>query len=426
MNTYFDGRASALHIKRLRVNGTSSRRARAHVQKPRAGCHAAHSSSPEASLQAVSSPEQSNAASVQQRSSQLSDVQTTIEVLRRWLGLSTLQRRTLAALIGEIDLISEDVTTNVQRLSQDFQGIVTTTRGQAATVQELVTSIQAVELDGTVIPLSQIAANLGDTLSGLTDKVATLSSRGGSTLSALAAVLGQVKAVEASVGEIDRINRQTNLLALNAKIEAARAGAAGRGFAVVADEVRELAKTVDGLSTTIRGQIDSIAKGLRDSHAMLREVAEIDMSAENRNADAHVRMVMRCLVEQNARFANILQQTATATEKVTNEVSAAIVGMQFQDIAAQRLENVKRALGALDDSLKELHDEAAVGPAGDPADREIDHHWVDRMISRCTLSEMRRRFAEMVLPGRGSNGVSPASAAPARQPSAPTDGIELF
>jgi methyl-accepting chemotaxis protein len=354
------------------------------------------------------------------------DREEALDFLRRWLGLSTLQRRTIAALVGEIDVISADVATNVQHLSRDFQGIVATTREEAATVHSLVTSIQSVEVDGAVIPLSQIATKLGETLSGLTVKVETLSSRGGTTLAALAAVLAEVKKVESSVGEIDRINRQTNLLALNAKIEAARAGVAGRGFAVVADEVRELAKTVDSLSTAIRQQINSIAEGLRKSHAMLRDIAGIDVSEENRNAETRVRMVMRCLVEQNARFAGILQQTATATEKVTNEVSAAIVAMQFQDLATQRLENVKNALGALDQSLEQLHDESAVDGSCTPAGREIDHQWVDRMISRCTLSEMRHRFTQQVLAGNGSTSTPPVGTPGAAQDDPASEGIELF
>jgi methyl-accepting chemotaxis protein len=189
---------------------------------------------------------------------------------------------------------------------------------------------------------------------------------------------------------------------------------------VVADEVRGLAKTVDSLSIAIRGQIERIARGLNDSHAMLRDIAAIDMSEENRNADARVRMVMRCLVEQNARFAEILQKTAAATEKVGNEVSTAIVAMQFQDLAAQRLENLKGALGALDESLREMNQgaDAACGPA----DSELDHRWVEQMIARCTLKEMRTRFTEQLLGEHASASSTEMSAPPVNDDT----GIELF
>src|SRR5262249_56410379 len=97
----------------------------------------------------------------------------------------------------------------------------------------------------------------------------------------------------------------------------------------------------------IQKQVTSIGNGLRSSHATLREIATVDMSQENVAANTHVQMVMRCLVEQNSRFAEVLQETATTTQHITEDVAASIVGMQFQDLAKQRLDNVRNALTAL-------------------------------------------------------------------------------
>ncbi|MEH3118355.1 MAG: methyl-accepting chemotaxis protein [Methylorubrum populi] len=341
-------------------------------------------------------------------------VAAPIEALQAWLGLSTLQRRALEALIGEIGIASRDAETNVQDLSTRFQTIATTTRAQGETVQDLVCAIQSVRIDGEELRLSDVAAGLGDLLAKLIGKVTALSARGGMLLGSLDAVLADVAGVEASVIQIDRINRQTNLLALNAKIEAARAGEAGRAFAVVADEVRELAKSVNALSTTIKEQIASIAGGLRSSHTVLREVAAVDMSDESRETDARVRVVMQTLVEQNARFADVLRQTAHTTQSIAMEVSAAVVGMQFQDLAKQRLENVGRALGALATALGDLEERTA---DREPDETSLDTTWVEQMIAGCTLHEIRARLTGRII-GEDILGKS--------GPSSEEAGIELF
>jgi methyl-accepting chemotaxis protein len=220
---------------------------------------------------------------------------------------------------------------------------------------------------------------------------------------ALNGVLGELSSVDGSVAEIEKINRQTNLLALNAKIEAARAGEAGKAFAVVADEVRSLAGTINALSGVIKQQIGSIAGGLRSSHALLHDIATIDMSVESRNADARVRLVMQALVEQSSRFAGVLSQTVQTTEAITQDVSGAIVAMQFQDLAKQRMQNLQAILRAL--------------PAAPEAGAGSERDWAAAMIAGCTLGEVRERMSHRLL----------GQAAPARlHDDDPLAGIDLF
>jgi methyl-accepting chemotaxis protein len=334
--------------------------------------------------------------------------------------LALMQQRALEALVAEISRVSTDVEGKVQDLSRRFQDIVANSRAQTSTVQTLGSSIQEVRLGSETVPLPKIAADLGDTLAGLVGKIGTMSARGVSMVSSLDGVLKELKSVEASVGQIDTINRQTNLLALNAKIEAARAGEAGRGFAVVADEVRELAKTVNQLAGVIGKQIASIARGLGDSYAMLQEIAKVDVSRENLEANHRINSMMQCLVDQNGRFATVLQETAVASERITQGVSAAIVDMQFQDLAKQRLDNVNGALTSLAEAIATT--QLAPGATPPPA-----REWAHQLIGRCTLSEVRGRLSERML-GRSteaapaiSTPASPASAKPAN-----SDNIEFF
>ena len=344
--------------------------------------------------------------------------------LKRWLGFSAAQSRTLQALVSEIHTVSADIQSNVAEVSDRLETIVATTREQTGTVHELVTSIQGVNVDGEIIHLPHLAEDLGEMLSDLTQKILSLSTRGVSMSSALDGVLKELGSVEGSVAGIDKINKRTSLLALNAKIEAARAGEAGRGFSVVADEVRELAMAVNQLAVQIKRQIGNIGAGLRNTHTLLTEVSTIHMSEDNLHAYSRIKTVMRCLVEQNAHNAGTLKQTAAATEKIAADVSAVIVGMQFEDRAKQYLDNVCKAIEAVTTAIDDLSASLPMAN-GAPLETADSHQWAESVIAKCTLYEMRKRLTAHILP---MNGASAASACEANgsQDNLANSGIEFL
>ncbi len=346
-----------------------------------------------------------------------------VESLGRWLGLSALQQRALETLVGEIDDVSGYVEANIQSISEKFQGIAESTREQAETVRDLVSVNRMLEVDGEAMTLPQLASRVGDMLSGVIQKMIHLSSRSVSMVYSLDDVLAELKLVDGSLAQIDTINHQTNLLALNAKIEAARAGEAGRGFSVVADEVRELARNVNSISATIRKQTKAISEGLHKSYEMLHEIATMDMSEENLHANARVKAMTQCLVDENQRFADALQRSVEMTDRITNDISGAVVGMQFQDRTKQRLDNVSAALEVLARALAEMHDEAA-NAGGVQA---VDQASLQRMIGSCARGEMSRRFVDSLLTGRASlQDVLGGGVPPHPGSTASNDGVELF
>jgi methyl-accepting chemotaxis protein len=101
-------------------------------------------------------------------------------------------------------------------------------------------------------------------------------------------------------------------------------------------------------------------------------------------------------------------------------VSAAIVDMQFQDLAKQRLDNVNGALASLAETIA-ITARPAPGAAPPPA-----KEWAHQLIGRCTLSEVRGRLSERML-GR-STEAAPARSVPAASPAKPadSDNVEFF
>jgi methyl-accepting chemotaxis protein len=342
------------------------------------------------------------------------------QIVQDLIGFATAQSKATEALMGELSHTSQDVERSVHGLVDRFQAIATTARDQTETVQSLMSSVQSIEMNGEAVPLSELARSIGDVVSSLVEKIIHLSSRSVVMVYALDDVQAEIKSMQVSIAQIDKINKQTNLLSLNAKIEAARAGAAGRGFAVVATEVGELARAVNTLSDTVKHQMASISDGVRRGDNLLREISAIDMSEENLKAQDRIKFMIDRLLSQSLTIAAALRKTATTSQYMEQAVSGAIIDMQFQDRVMQHIQNVSGALAVMSRtggliaarSLAEC--EVLPSPSSETA-------MLQDIAGQFTLSELRHRFMTALqlegLEGReGAANPKPAA----------SDDVDLF
>ncbi len=320
-------------------------------------------------------------------------------------GFAAAQGKAIETLSSELALTSHDIETHIRELALKFQKMAGAARTQTETVQGLMTSVQNIELDGERIPLADLSASLSTTLTELVEKINQLTTRSVAMSGALGEVQNEIRSMQASITQIEKINKQTKLLSLNAKIEAARAGAAGRGFAVVATEIGDLAGAVNALSDTVKKQILTVSDGVQRGGNLLREISAIEMSEENVNAQARIKVMMSCLVDQNATIAEALHKTAGSSQEMEQAVSGAIVGMQFQDRVMQRIQNVNGALAILGRAATSFAD-ASGGQADESILREI--------AGSFSLGEMRDRFAAAMqldgMPAPQNNGAGTSGA----------------
>ncbi|CAK0758575.1 methyl-accepting chemotaxis protein [uncultured Gammaproteobacteria bacterium] len=317
------------------------------------------------------------------------------ELLGMWVGFSDVQRKTLALLRFELDRTSELVESSTVDLSGRFRVLAEAARDQASHVDQIVSMAQYVEVDEDKVPVEQLVISMQAVIGEMIGSIIMLSQKAMSMVYLLDDVQKDVADLEKSIADIDNINRQTNFLALNATIEANRAGEAGRTFAVVASEVRQLSKTTSALADHMRSRVAAVVGGVRQGHDILRKIATTDMSPQIL-AKERVDKAMGSLVAQTNHFHDVLEAASSSASEMSMNIGQMIMGMQFQDRAKQQLEHVGDSMNVIDSGLEELISRTRIA-LPDHVEIAPAREWIDHLLGRFTLSEMRQRFVRQLL-----------------------------
>ncbi|GAV26346.1 methyl-accepting chemotaxis protein [Carboxydothermus islandicus] len=160
------------------------------------------------------------------------------------------------------------------------------------------------------------------------------------------------KEEQAALVEIlEKINRKTRVVALNASIEAARLGAAGRNFAVVAKEIQGLvSQTSEAIGNlaehnkTFKGKVEELSGSL--------EELENYFLSQLRAANEKIKESGKISREWGQKVSDIFSKADTALKDLEEVISRGVINFQFQDIIAQRLNNVIQGLRVIEEHLE--------------------------------------------------------------------------
>jgi methyl-accepting chemotaxis protein len=252
----------------------------------------------------------------------------------------------LPVIRRQLQETSRQVEDSVVSVCGNFTGIAARAREavtETTTLLDGEASCQGATVEGAIDTSRQTIAALLERLERAT-KLSVLA------VASMEEVSRTVTGIEDLLGQVQRIAFMNKLVALNAKIEAVHVGELGSGFEVVADEVSrqaerstELIGGITGHIQTMRGRVDSAAGDLREFLAEGRQ--KLDQS--HSEADGALNMLL-CL---HQRTRDSLQRKTEENAQLAGDISAAVVGLQFQDRVKQRVEHVIEALEKMEQAI---------------------------------------------------------------------------
>lgn len=210
--------------------------------------------------------------------------------------------RSLGTLSSALSAASTQVSGSSLHVASSGEALAQRSTEQAASFQETVASLSAIE---GAAKSSAENARAADVLSS---QIQAFLTTGTTHVREMNDSITAIKTAAEETGHIiktiDEIAFQTNLLALNAAVEAARAGEAGRGFAVVAEEVRALAQRS--------------ATAAKDTEARIKKSSEL--AEEGAKVSDSVVKFLNETSEKTAQSATLVKEIAQQSMQQSQDI----------------------------------------------------------------------------------------------------------
>ncbi len=249
----------------------------------------------------------------------------------------------LNELMRDIHIAAQQVAAGTSQVSDGSQAISQGATEQAASIEELTSTITEIAAQTRQNAIDAGKAN------EMSETARENAMKGNEQMKALQAAMGEINESSASISKIikviDDIAFQTNILALNAAVEAARAGVHGKGFAVVAEEVRNLAarsaQAAKETTELIEGSMRKTEAGARLADESAHALSLIVESVQN-------------AVELVAQISSASNQQASAIGEVNRGIEQMSQVVQTNSATSQEAAAAAEELSGQAVMLKEM------------------------------------------------------------------------
>ena len=245
--------------------------------------------------------------------------------------------------LRDVEMIAGQVNGGATNLAEAAQSLAEGATDQAASVQEMLATMDTVS-EGLKETVTSVDEAYKQALQCAQD--AQLSHKEmGNMVESMNRISDTSKKIENIISEIENIASQTNLLSLNASIEAARAGEAGRGFAVVADEIRNLADQSAKSAIDTRELVSNTLYEIESGSKIAYRTADV--------LDGVVEAIQK-IAETNKKLSENSQTQADAVEQADMGVARISEVVQSNSAAAQEASATSEELSAQATTMHEL------------------------------------------------------------------------
>lgn len=235
-------------------------------------------------------------------------------------------------------------------LQDSFSDLATKSAQQLSLLQTMLSQLKGENKDSDKIAMEDFARNVNATLADFVDLTVKISEKNVAAAGKVDDMVHEMDQVFGLLSQVNKLAEQTNLLALNAAIEAARAGEVGRGFAVVAQEVRNLSESSQKLNEHIRTQTASTKALLSDIYQIVNDIASLDMNMVLTAKD-DMGGILEEMVEVNHCVSSTIDDTSLIAKDIQEDISKAVIAMQFEDSAMQISQFILAQLQSLDTTM---------------------------------------------------------------------------